>query len=557
MKDFDSVLLARFVKEQSQDAFTEIVRRHLNLVYSAALRQARSPEIAEEISTAVFSQLAQRAASLAPETILTAWLYRVACNAAIDVVRREARRQAREQIAFQMSSLNDAPPPDWVAIESMLDEAMQSLDDEDRTAVLLRFFEKKSLREVGDALGASEDAAQKRVSRALDQLREFFDKRKISLGAAALAALISANAVQSAPAALMTSVSSAALASTGISTSATIAITKAVVMTTFQKTIAGLALAGAIALSVYQAHQASVLRQDLQQERDKNATLNANIGQLEKERDHATNAAALLAVENETLKKRPTEVMKLRSEVGVLKDKNAKLGSSSALSKVTADPATKKLMREQQKVGMTMLYKSFADRAKLKDDDSRKFYDLLADHIMQNVDNVTTILRDKIPADQMNRIFSDQDAALNEQLSTLLGQDGLKNYQDYSQNLLATLTAEQFKAKMSGTPDEQNQKVAQLAQLMEQQAQSVVSAAGLPENYQVLPILNFRNIASEESGTQAVQILTDIYQQVSSRAASFLSPGELTSFQEFQTTAINNNRAALSMNRSMMAPISN
>jgi len=231
----DLELLGQFAREQSQDAFSALVNRRLNLVYTAALRQVRSPELAEEVSLSVFTQLARRADQLRPDTVLTAWLYKVACNTAIDVVRREARRREREQTAFEMNSLNE-PSPDWAPIAGLLDEAMQSLDETDRAAVLLRYFENKSLREVGQALGASEDAAQKRVSRALERLHAFLSKRGFAPGAASLAAFLSANAVQAAPAGLASAISSGAVlgaAATSASTAAT--ITKVIAMTTLQK----------------------------------------------------------------------------------------------------------------------------------------------------------------------------------------------------------------------------------------------------------------------------------------------------------------------------------
>src|SRR5580698_9830962 len=94
----DLELLGQFASEQSQDAFTTLVNRHLGLVYCAALRQVRSPHLAEEVSQTVFTELARNAGRLRPDTILTAWLYRVTRHSAIAVVRSEARRQAREQI---------------------------------------------------------------------------------------------------------------------------------------------------------------------------------------------------------------------------------------------------------------------------------------------------------------------------------------------------------------------------------------------------------------------------------------------------------------------------
>jgi RNA polymerase sigma factor (sigma-70 family) len=558
MTENDSELLAQFTRDQSQDAFSELVNRHLNLVYSAALRQVRSPELAEEISLSVFSRLATHATKLPQDTIVTAGLYKVACNSAIDAVRREARRQAREQIAFQMSALNE-PAPDWTAIESMLDEAMQSLDDADRAAILLRFFENKSLREVGQALGASDDAAQKRVSRALERLREFFTKRKVGIGAASLAALVSANAVTSAPIGLAPAISSGALAGViaiSAPTATTITLTKILAMTTLQKTIAALVLTGAVAVGLYQARQLSTLRGDLQRERDQKAALNTQLNELARAHGRATNLIAAITGENDALKKRPSEVIKLRGEVGALKQQNAKMGSSSALSKVTADPASKKLMRDGQKAGMGVIYKTFATKLNLTPEQTDKMNDLLADHIMQNVDNVTTILRDKSTPGEMNTMFNTQEAALQQQIQDLLGPDGLTQYQEYTQNLLASLTSEQFKDKLTGTPDEQATKAAQLSQLLEQQSQAVLAANNLPADYQTVPILNFRNIASEQTAAQGLQLLTDIYQQTAAQA-SFLSPGALASSQQFGTTAINNNRASLTLNRNMMAPISN
>ena len=236
MNDSDLQLLERYTRQHAEDAFAEIVRRHLDLVFSAALRQVRSPQLAEEVAQSAFTDLARQAHRLAPDTVLSAWLYQVTRRTAIDVVRREARRQAREQVACELNAMN-TPAADWTHIEPLLDEAMQELEDTDRAAVLLRYFENKSLREVGQTLGTNDDAARKRVSRAVERLREFFAKRGVTVGASGLVALISANAVQAAPAGLAVTISTAAaLAGTTLATTATATATKAIVMTTLQKT---------------------------------------------------------------------------------------------------------------------------------------------------------------------------------------------------------------------------------------------------------------------------------------------------------------------------------
>src|SRR3990170_1965940 len=130
MSDTDLQLLARYTRDRAEDAFAELVRRHLTLVFSAALRQVRSPQLAEEVAQSAFTDLARSAHRLAPDTVLTAWLYQVTRRTAIDFVRREARRQLREQIATEMNAMN-ATTADWTHIEPLLDEAMSALDDTD------------------------------------------------------------------------------------------------------------------------------------------------------------------------------------------------------------------------------------------------------------------------------------------------------------------------------------------------------------------------------------------------------------------------------------------
>src|SRR5256886_7012087 len=124
MSDTDLELLRRYTRQQAEDAFAALVRRHLNLVYSAALRQVRSPQLAEEVAQSVLTDLSRNAHKLKPDTILPTWLYQVTRRTAIDVIRRESRRQLREQIATEMNALN-ATTADWTHIEPLLDEAMQ------------------------------------------------------------------------------------------------------------------------------------------------------------------------------------------------------------------------------------------------------------------------------------------------------------------------------------------------------------------------------------------------------------------------------------------------
>ncbi len=326
MSDTDLELLAHYARHRAEDAFAELVRRHLALVHSAALRQVRSPQLAEEVAQSTFLKLAQHARQLAPDTILSAWLYQVTRREAIDVVRREARRQLREQIALEMNAMN-ATVADWTHIEPLLDEAMHALDETDRAAVLLRYFENKSLREVGQALGASENAAQKRLTRAVEHLREFFAKRGVTVGASGLIVVISANAVQAAPAGLAVTISistAAVLAGTSVATTATVTATQAIVMTTLQKTLITATFLTAVGMGIYEARQASTLRSQVQTLQREQVPLTEQIQQLQRERDDATSKLAALATEISRVKSNPAELLKLRGEVGRLQNATAK-----------------------------------------------------------------------------------------------------------------------------------------------------------------------------------------------------------------------------------------
>jgi RNA polymerase sigma factor (sigma-70 family) len=330
MNETDLALLHRYTRHHAEEAFAEIVRRHLGLVYSAALRQVRSPQLAEEVAQSAFTDLARQAHRLAPGTILTAWLYQVTRRTAIEVVRREARRQLREQIATEMNPL-PATAADWSHIEPLLDEAVAALDDTDRAAVLLRYFENQSLREVGQTLGTSEDAAQKRVSRAVERLRDFFAKRGVTVGAGGLAVVLSANAVQAAPTGLAATISTAAaLAGTAVAASTALVATQAIAMTTIQKATVGAILAVAVGTGIYQARLASDLGEQVRTLRQQQRPLVEQIAQLKSESEGLSDQLAQANASRSLGTARLRELLKLRSEVGMLRREQRELERAGA-----------------------------------------------------------------------------------------------------------------------------------------------------------------------------------------------------------------------------------
>ncbi len=204
-------LVREYAASRSEQAFETIVSRYINLVYSTALRQVRNPDLAQEVTQAVFIILARKAASLSPKTILSGWLYRTARYASADALKMEMRRQRREQEA-QMEAVTSPNESDslWEQLSPLLDEAMAGLRDKDRDAIVLRYFENKTLGEVGTALGIEERAAQKRVARSLEKLRAFLARRGVALTTAIIAAAVSANSVQAAPVGLAATISATA-----------------------------------------------------------------------------------------------------------------------------------------------------------------------------------------------------------------------------------------------------------------------------------------------------------------------------------------------------------
>jgi RNA polymerase sigma factor (sigma-70 family) len=244
----DSVLLRQYAENHSDEAFAALVTRHINLVYSVALRCVGDPHLAEEVAQAVFILLAKKAVQLRHDKALSSWLFQTTRLTASNFIRGETRRHRREQEAHMQSVLNDSGSDVWPRIAPLLDDAVAGLNEKDRDAIVLRFYEGRSLREVGAVLGASEAAAEKRVSRAVERLREFFAKRGVTIGTSGLVVVISANAVHAAPVGLSAAITTAAaLGGKAITVATTAATTKVITMTILQKTLVTAAIVATLA----------------------------------------------------------------------------------------------------------------------------------------------------------------------------------------------------------------------------------------------------------------------------------------------------------------------
>lgn len=213
--DRDWQLLDQFIRSGSQPAFAELVARHVDMVYSAALRQVHDRHLAEEVTQAVFLLLAQKARRLPASVMLSGWLHNAARYTALNALKMAAVRQKHERRAAEMAEQMRRVDSSWHRLEPLLDDAVARLNDRDRAAIVMRFFQQKSMSEVGSALGISENAAQMRVSRSLDKLRQYFARQGVALPAMALGGVLLTNSASPAPPHLPASIVSYCATSTG------------------------------------------------------------------------------------------------------------------------------------------------------------------------------------------------------------------------------------------------------------------------------------------------------------------------------------------------------
>lgn len=226
----DAELIALYVRERSESAFGQLVARHINLVYAAAVRQLRDPQSAQDVTQDVFVLLARRCGEMDGRIVLPAWLYKAAVLAARNALKAAARRRHREMAAQSDRPRRDSGDVDSSAFEDvlpLLDEAIGTLGERDRAALVLRYFKGQSVGDVGAALGISANATSKRLERAVAKLRTFFARRNVSIGAAAIASGLAAHGAQAAPPGLAAIVTCGALkATTGAAAAGSGAIVK-------------------------------------------------------------------------------------------------------------------------------------------------------------------------------------------------------------------------------------------------------------------------------------------------------------------------------------------
>jgi RNA polymerase sigma factor (sigma-70 family) len=312
----DQELLRRYATEGSEEAFAELVQRHLDLVYSAALRQLNGDaHLARDAAQLVFVDLARKAGSLAERPVLAGWLFMGTRFAAAKLVRGEQRRRTREREAHAMNELTreESAPADWGQVRPVLDEALGALAEADRDAILLRYFEGRPFAEVGARLGLAENAARMRVERAVDKLRGLLGRQGVTSSAGALAAALAAQGVAAAPTGLAAAIAAGATGTAAVAGGG--ALLGLLGLTKLQTGVSlALVLAGAGG-AVWQQHAASTAQRDRAALGDPAATAAVLTEQNARLREAAAEARRLRD-DDVALRQLRDEALELRRQLG-------------------------------------------------------------------------------------------------------------------------------------------------------------------------------------------------------------------------------------------------
>ena len=553
----DMQLLEEYATRSSEGAFSTLVSRHINLVYSAALRQIGNREEAEEITQAVFLVLARKAKTLRQGTFLSGCLYQTARLTASNALRREIRRQHRDQQAYMQSTLNQPEPDHWAQVGPLLEQAMSGLSEADRNAILLRYFENKPLKEVGAALGATDDAAKMRISRALEKLRAFFHKRGVTLSAAALGAAISAHSIQAAPAGLSTAVIAAACQGSAL-TASTLTLAKGTLKlmawTKLHIAVAA-AAAGVIALQwseirTQKAESAS-LQQQLQQASLQSEKQLAAIKELEtRDETMARSLRSVVRESTQSVARRaaaPAPVAAANPSAASPQGK----GLGSIMENMMKDPDLLKAMGEQQAQLMKTQYAPLVKQLNLTPDQRDTFYKLITDNLTNAMVQGMAMMSGTNKAEATSAI-ADAQKNLQEQMRLLLGDNGSAQFQEFQTTLPDRQMLEQIKASFNDNPltDDQQQR---LLQLMINERKNSVIAMDPSTGKPAMPLAG----NSSDQMDQALQAQDQINQRVYQQAAGFLSPDQLQSLGNSQTNMLGLIKTMMPMMQKMMGTDSN
>jgi RNA polymerase sigma factor (sigma-70 family) len=539
----DGQLLQQYTRDRSESAFGELVARHIDLVYSVALRVAGGDShLAQDVTQTVFLDLARKAPGLPRDAILAGWLYRHAWFTAAKTVRTERRRQVREQTAMEMRALDDNTGSPWELIAPHLDEGLNQLSASDRDAIVLRFFKQQDFRVIGAALGVSEDAAQKRVSRALERLRGVLSKRGATLTATALASALTAEAVVAAPAGLAISVTSTALAgAASIGTGLSLTTIKTLAMTKLQISTVGVILIACLAAPLLLQHQSlSRMREENNRLREATVSLQQQTSQMDQMAAENQRLSNLLAHAGSAPPPKPEqlgELLRLRGEATRLRaNAQADAKSANPMVEMLKSPAGKEMMRASMRAEGLAVARSYAKLfadLHLTPEQTASMKDLLINQTMASADMITAAMSGQADPAQLQAQAVQakaEKAAIDDQIKQLLGDDNYAQYHAYgktlSERMVVTQVADQLADSPTAVGADQEQ---QLFDAMVEERQNFKFTTDFSDPSKLTG--NVASYYTEDNKQRYLKELDQLSQRYLARAQSILSPDQLAAFQ--------------------------
>lgn len=519
----DMQLLRDYASRNSEEAFATLVSRHLDLVYSAALRHVGNHHQAQEISQAVFIILARKATSLSSRTVLAGWLFRTARLTAANYLRTEIRRARREQEAYMQSNPAENTGERWQELAPALNDVIDSLREKERNAVVLRYLQRKDYREVAAALGGSEEAAQMRVSRALEKMRKLFARRGVVTSAAALAGVMAAQGAQAAPSGVATIVSAAAIhgATLSASTLSVLEGTLKLMAWTKVKFAVG---TGVVALFAWQYHQNAVQARQVQAARD---TLERNRKAFAAQEDQIAALEQQNTAIAETRQSQSLELERLRArrQDGAGQANPAAGTPTTLLSATLQDPAARALLRTQMAGNFRQRYGALAKELGIGPEEGDKLVQFAADESMKVLDAVAAFTDGKISADDALKAEAEAIQNGTNQVRLELGEEGLAKFEEDTRSYPAQTLVAQFDRQLGPFSISAYQRAGLL---------NILQAEPLDMTRQLAGDISVELVVNPEALDQGFAQQAAANQIILEKAAGLLAPDQLEALQAMQ-----------------------
>jgi RNA polymerase sigma factor (sigma-70 family) len=520
----DMQLLREYASRNSEEAFATLVSRHIDLVYSAALRHVGNHHQAEEISQAVFVILARKARSLSPGTVLAGWLFRTARLTAANYLRTEMRRVRRENEAYMQSNPSDNTGQLLQQVAPALNEVIDSLREKERNAIVLRYLQGKNYREVAAALGGSEEAAQMRVSRALEKMRRLFARRGLALSVAALGGVLAAQGTQAAPSGVAATISAAAVKGATLSAS-TLSVAEGTLRLMAWTKVKFAIGAGAVALLAWQYHQNAAQARQLDSARE---TLAHSRQAYAAQEDQIAALAGQSTAIAETRQSQAQELERLRARrkiaAGASQAKPL-AGTKTLLSATLQDPEARELLRTQMVNSYRIRYGALAEELKIEPEEGEKLVQLAGDGAMKILEAVAAFTDGKISAEAALKVEAEAIQDATNQVRLKLGDEGLAKFDEYTRSYPAQTLVAQFDRQLGPFPI------------------SAFQRAGLMKIFQAEPVEMTRQLAGEipvelvvnpEELDQRFAQQAAANQRIRGRAAGVLSTDQVETLEAMQ-----------------------